>query len=262
MTLTARAISSGYSKAQSRSRAQPTSIPMHRRQVMTTSALKETIETWCMQSENLSLVGTDSPSELRVQLSGVGLPAAVVAVTCSPDRADRIVLHHTSAWPLSLIEAFPGEDTAGKQKFFDHSVQDISLGHSGLLFCQTRYTEQTFEVLTRLPLFSDGFNQQTFLSSLGEVVKVGQQVEGMVTSWKEQGEEISRLEMELQQRPPVAPPAPVLPTGMTCPACKASNPEASRFCNQCGQSLCCPTCNAPVLPESSFCNRCGQRLKP
>ncbi|HUQ43080.1 MAG TPA: adenylate/guanylate cyclase domain-containing protein [Candidatus Limnocylindria bacterium] len=47
---------------------------------------------------------------------------------------------------------------------------------------------------------------------------------------------------------------------MTCPVCDATNPEAARFCLNCGARLGCPTCSAPIVPGAKFCANCGTRL--
>ena len=51
-----------------------------------------------------------------------------------------------------------------------------------------------------------------------------------------------------------------------CPRWNTANREASRFCNNCGESLgaaaetTCPTCKAPVLTYSTYCHHCGAQL--
>jgi class 3 adenylate cyclase len=49
---------------------------------------------------------------------------------------------------------------------------------------------------------------------------------------------------------------------MTCPQCRAQNPEDARFCEECGArlTLACPQCGAEVGPEKKFCRSCGTAL--
>lgn len=53
---------------------------------------------------------------------------------------------------------------------------------------------------------------------------------------------------------------------MACTACGASNPEGSRFCNECGVPVggppSCPTCGQVNPRGAKFCNLCGTRLLP
>src|SRR5690242_12937412 len=46
---------------------------------------------------------------------------------------------------------------------------------------------------------------------------------------------------------------------MQCPACRADNPAANRFCDQCGTPLpaVCRSCGAALRPESRFCGTCA-----
>jgi class 3 adenylate cyclase/tetratricopeptide (TPR) repeat protein len=50
---------------------------------------------------------------------------------------------------------------------------------------------------------------------------------------------------------------------MKCPKCQTENPEADKFCHECGAKilLTCPQCGAEVLAGDKFCRECGQRLK-
>ncbi|MGH2620376.1 MAG: adenylate/guanylate cyclase domain-containing protein [Anaerolineales bacterium] len=49
---------------------------------------------------------------------------------------------------------------------------------------------------------------------------------------------------------------------MNCPDCSAENPEAARFCSQCGRSLtrACPNCGTENNLAANFCSNCGERL--
>jgi class 3 adenylate cyclase/tetratricopeptide (TPR) repeat protein len=49
---------------------------------------------------------------------------------------------------------------------------------------------------------------------------------------------------------------------MRCPRCEAENPEAARFCEECGARLvlACPHCGAEVSPGKKFCRSCGAPL--
>jgi class 3 adenylate cyclase/tetratricopeptide (TPR) repeat protein len=49
---------------------------------------------------------------------------------------------------------------------------------------------------------------------------------------------------------------------MRCPTCQAENPDANRFCEQCGAALerRCPQCGEPLRPGARFCGACGHRL--
>jgi class 3 adenylate cyclase len=49
---------------------------------------------------------------------------------------------------------------------------------------------------------------------------------------------------------------------MECPSCKASLPEASKFCSECGVSLsrACPSCGHGNPARSKFCSECGTSL--
>jgi hypothetical protein len=46
---------------------------------------------------------------------------------------------------------------------------------------------------------------------------------------------------------------------MKCPKCQMENPEAKKFCTECGAklSLVCPSCQSEVLPTEKFCGECG-----
>ena len=46
---------------------------------------------------------------------------------------------------------------------------------------------------------------------------------------------------------------------MKCPKCQARNPEAMKFCGECGAELerFCPKCNSPNPPQFKFCGQCG-----
>jgi predicted RNA-binding Zn-ribbon protein involved in translation (DUF1610 family) len=96
---------------------------------------------------------------------------------------------------------------------------------------------------------------QEILSHLGVLHPGGEKV---VPPWGEDEEVAASV-----------PPQPLstgsTPVGSTqgstqCPSCGATNPAASRFCNQCGTALGCPSCGAANPPGSHFCNRCGHRL--
>jgi membrane protease subunit (stomatin/prohibitin family) len=49
---------------------------------------------------------------------------------------------------------------------------------------------------------------------------------------------------------------------MKCPKCQAENPEARKFCKECGAKLIlvCPDCHFENLPTDKFCGECGQKL--
>lgn len=49
---------------------------------------------------------------------------------------------------------------------------------------------------------------------------------------------------------------------MTCPACRAEQPDGARFCNQCGTGLrvACGSCGTPAPPGARFCNQCGAAI--
>ena len=49
---------------------------------------------------------------------------------------------------------------------------------------------------------------------------------------------------------------------MKCLNCGSENPEAKRFCRECGAKLLliCSRCGVDVLPEDRFCGACGQKL--
>lgn len=49
---------------------------------------------------------------------------------------------------------------------------------------------------------------------------------------------------------------------VACPACRAANPAAAKFCSHCGARLAstCPRCAAPVAPSARFCAECGVTL--
>ena len=51
---------------------------------------------------------------------------------------------------------------------------------------------------------------------------------------------------------------------MQCPGCQAENPDASKFCSQCGRKLEreCPDCAIPVATDARFCHQCGTSLEP
>jgi len=50
---------------------------------------------------------------------------------------------------------------------------------------------------------------------------------------------------------------------MKCTECQTQNPEARKFCRECGTKLLiiCPQCGFQNLPDDKFCGECGQRLK-
>jgi class 3 adenylate cyclase/tetratricopeptide (TPR) repeat protein len=49
---------------------------------------------------------------------------------------------------------------------------------------------------------------------------------------------------------------------MRCGACRAENPAANRFCDQCGAPLeaVCASCGSALRPEARFCGACGRRV--
>jgi class 3 adenylate cyclase len=49
---------------------------------------------------------------------------------------------------------------------------------------------------------------------------------------------------------------------MKCTECQTQNPEARKFCRECGAKLLiiCLHCTFENLPEDKFCGECGQRL--
>src|SRR6516225_2480364 len=51
---------------------------------------------------------------------------------------------------------------------------------------------------------------------------------------------------------------------MNCPACGRDNPDAAKFCNQCGGALplLCLKCQTSNPPGSKFCNECGAPVTP
>ncbi|HWN70070.1 MAG TPA: adenylate/guanylate cyclase domain-containing protein, partial [Haliangium sp.] len=50
---------------------------------------------------------------------------------------------------------------------------------------------------------------------------------------------------------------------MRCPACQHDNPEAVKFCGECGTRLeaRCPGCGASNPPGNKFCHDCGESLR-
>jgi len=51
---------------------------------------------------------------------------------------------------------------------------------------------------------------------------------------------------------------------MRCPKCQHENPDAARFCMECGARLenVCPQCGAELPAEAISCMKCGTRLAP
>ena len=51
---------------------------------------------------------------------------------------------------------------------------------------------------------------------------------------------------------------------MNCPRCRHENPEAVKFCGECGARLesVCPSCQAANPPGNRFCHGCGGPLRP
>jgi len=49
---------------------------------------------------------------------------------------------------------------------------------------------------------------------------------------------------------------------MKCPNCQTENPEARKFCRECGAKLVliCPNCHFENLPRDKFCGECGYNL--
>lgn len=49
---------------------------------------------------------------------------------------------------------------------------------------------------------------------------------------------------------------------MKCPKCQTENPEARKFCRECGGKLIlsCPKCSSENSPGDKFCGECGHEL--
>ncbi len=58
------------------------------------------------------------------------------------------------------------------------------------------------------------------------------------------------------------PAVPSKGGAMECPKCQTENPEAKKFCRECGAELLlvCPNCGTALGPEDKFCGDCGQKL--
>jgi Double zinc ribbon len=50
---------------------------------------------------------------------------------------------------------------------------------------------------------------------------------------------------------------------MRCPSCKTENPDATKFCGNCGQPLTnrCAKCGVENPPQFKFCGECGASLQ-
>ena len=50
---------------------------------------------------------------------------------------------------------------------------------------------------------------------------------------------------------------------MNCSHCQSPNPDAAKFCMNCGRPLvlACPNCNTELPAAAKFCFNCGQRLE-
>lgn len=87
----------------------------------------------------------------------------------------------------------------------------------------------------------------------------------------------ARLAEAMSRRGGPPPPRPVAgptaavpgtpgsaPAVLVCPACRAPNPPAGKFCQSCGSSLAasrkCPACGQDVPPSVKFCGNCGTRM--
>ena len=48
--------------------------------------------------------------------------------------------------------------------------------------------------------------------------------------------------------------------GVSCPACRHTNPPDAKFCQQCGRPIhrSCAACHTEIAPDAKFCHRCGQ----
>ena len=49
---------------------------------------------------------------------------------------------------------------------------------------------------------------------------------------------------------------------LRCPSCGHSNPEGTKFCQECGTKMggsVCVSCGAPLPPGSRFCGECGAK---
>ncbi len=51
---------------------------------------------------------------------------------------------------------------------------------------------------------------------------------------------------------------------MNCSHCQTANPDAAKFCMNCGQPLvlACTNCGTTLPPEAKFCYNCGQAILP
>jgi predicted amidophosphoribosyltransferase len=49
---------------------------------------------------------------------------------------------------------------------------------------------------------------------------------------------------------------------MKCPKCQYDNPEAARFCSECGTKLeiKCQSCGKGNPPTNKFCSECGHKF--
>lgn len=130
-------------------------------------------------------------------------------------------------------------------------ISAVNDTRAGSVTCAMRMDDAVPTLEIRAILYQDGLSRHTLNMAVLEIVKsynsIRQRYDEVVRALGLMVQHEEEWKSEMQ-------------SSLRCHSCNATNPPASRFCNQCGASLGCPSCGAKNPAGSRFCNQCGTSL--